>query len=246
MASQWPPVKNDSAGATFYVSLVSQANTKVFQASPTLAAGDVKIAIDDGAPANLATLPVVDADFTKRVKVVLGQAETNGDNISLIWSDASGAEWCDLTMNLQTVPARQTGDVYALAAGATGFAALAAFLDTEIAAIKAKTDQLTFTNATTVDASLQLAADVTAAVANKLADHLLRRNAGTAAASASGDTLTGLSLVGAVAKNTHKLDETTNAGFITVFRTDGTTEFYRQAITTDASGIPIVAIGGAA
>ena len=106
MAQQYPPKKNDTAGYTFYISLVSQANTKLFMVNPTLAAGDAQLAIDDGAPANLGTLPVVDADFTKRVKVVLSQAETNGDNLTLILSDAAGAEWCDLTINLQTVSER--------------------------------------------------------------------------------------------------------------------------------------------
>ena len=102
MPSYVPCKKNDANGLIFYVSLVSQANTKIFQANPTLAAGDVQRAIDDAAPANLTTLPVVDADFTKRVKVTLSQAETNGDNITIIFSDAAGAEWCDLTINIQT------------------------------------------------------------------------------------------------------------------------------------------------
>jgi len=102
MASYVPCKKNDANGNIFYVGLVSQANTKIFQANPTLAAGDAKIAIDDGAPANLGTLPVVDGDFTKRVKVTLSQAETNGDNLTIIFSDAAGDEWCDLTINIQT------------------------------------------------------------------------------------------------------------------------------------------------
>ncbi len=102
MPSYIPCKKNDVNGFTFYVSLISQADTKLFQANPTLAGGDVQRAIDDGAPANLGTLPVVDADFTRRVKVVLSQAETNGDNITIIFSDAAGAEWCDLTINIQT------------------------------------------------------------------------------------------------------------------------------------------------
>jgi hypothetical protein len=102
MASFLPCKKNDAGGYTFYVSLRSQANVKIMKASPTLAAGDVKISIDDGAPANLGTLPVVDADFTKRVKVVLAQAEINGDNLTVIFSDAAGDEWCDLTVNIQT------------------------------------------------------------------------------------------------------------------------------------------------
>lgn len=95
------PAKKNIA-FTFYLSLISQANTKIAQANPTLAAGDAQVAIDDGAPANLATLPVVDADFTKRVKVAMSAAEMNGDNITIIFSDAAGAEWCDLTVNIQT------------------------------------------------------------------------------------------------------------------------------------------------
>jgi hypothetical protein len=103
-----PPEKN--IAYVFYVSLISQANTKIAQANPTLAAGDVKVATDDAAPANLATLPAVDADFTKRVKVSLSTSEMNGDNVTVIFSDAAGSEWCDLTVNIQTV-ARQLDDL---------------------------------------------------------------------------------------------------------------------------------------
>ena len=102
MPSYVPQKKNDSNGCIFYVSLASQSSSGTMQANPTLAAGDVKIAIDDGAPANLGTLPAVDADFTKRVKVTLSQAETNGDNLTIIFSDAAGDEWCDLTINIPT------------------------------------------------------------------------------------------------------------------------------------------------
>lgn len=161
MPSYVPCKKNDANGCIFYVSLVSQANTKVMQANPTLAAGDVKIAVDDAAPGNLGTLPVVDADFTKRVKVTLSQGETNGDNLTIIFSDAAGAEWCDLTINIQT--SAQTFDVVLDAAVSTRAApgaqmALTAAEETavqgkiiddatpfhgaSIALIKAKTDNL--------------------------------------------------------------------------------------------------------
>lgn len=109
MTTYLPPKKNTAF--VFYVSLVSQASRPAFQANPTLAAGDVKVAIDDGAPANLTTLPAVDADFTKRVKVSLSSAEMNGDNITVIFSDAAGAEWDDLTVNLQTVTTSQIDDL---------------------------------------------------------------------------------------------------------------------------------------
>ena len=103
------PAKKNTAFIT-YVGLPSHDNALVLQANPTLAPGDVKVAIDDGAPANLATLPVVDADFTKRVKVSLSAAEMNGDNITVIFSDASGEEWCDLLINIQTAD-RQINDL---------------------------------------------------------------------------------------------------------------------------------------
>lgn len=115
MPSYVTPEKNSAY--VFYVSLVSQSNTKIFQTNPTLATGDFKVAIDDGAPANLGTIPTVDADFTKRIKVSLSAAEMNGDNITVIFSDASGNEWADLTINIQTTN-RQIDDLSTLGAGA--------------------------------------------------------------------------------------------------------------------------------
>jgi len=100
MATYVPPKKNTAF--VVYIGLVSVAAPTVLQANPTLAAGDVKVAIDDGAPVNITVLPVVDADFTKRVKVSVSAAQMNGDNISILFSDAAGGEWCDLLINIQT------------------------------------------------------------------------------------------------------------------------------------------------
>ena len=114
MATYVPAKKNTAY--IFYVGLPSQANALTLQANPTLANGDVKVAIDDGAPAQIeaggggAALPVVDADFTKRVKVTLTAAQMNGDNITVIFSDAAGAEWCDVLVNIQTA-ANQIDDL---------------------------------------------------------------------------------------------------------------------------------------
>lgn len=89
---------------TFYMSLVSRASRPQFQASPTLASGDVKIAIDDGAPANLATLPTVDGDFTKQIKVSLSADEMEGNNIRVLFSDQAGDEWDDISVLIQPSP----------------------------------------------------------------------------------------------------------------------------------------------
>lgn len=97
----WPPKKNTIH--TFAVGLVSQANAALLQAAPTLAAGDVKVSIDGGAFANLTNLPTVTPAAGKRVEVVLTAAEMNGDVITVLFSDAAGAEWNDLQAVISTV-----------------------------------------------------------------------------------------------------------------------------------------------
>jgi len=94
----------------FYGGVVSQANTKVLQSSPTIAAGDFKVSIDGGALANLGTLPVVTPGASKMIKFTLSVAEMTGDNISIIGSDVAGAEWCDFLQSIQTA-ARQIDDL---------------------------------------------------------------------------------------------------------------------------------------
>lgn len=100
MASYVTPEK--AAAFTTYVFLVSQANTKIFQVNPTLAAGDAMVKIDDGVFNPLATLPVVSPAGSDTVKVELSAAEMNGDNIVVRFKDQAGAEWCDAGFNLQT------------------------------------------------------------------------------------------------------------------------------------------------
>src|SRR6185436_721252 len=85
-----------------FVGLVSQADTKLLKVNPTIAAGDFKVSIDGGALANLATLPVVTPAASTMVKITLSTSEMNGDNVTVVCSDASGAEWCDLLINIQT------------------------------------------------------------------------------------------------------------------------------------------------
>jgi hypothetical protein len=93
-----------------FISLVSQASTKLMKANPTIAAGDFKVSTDGGALANLGTLPVVTPASSAMVKITLSTSEMNGDNVTVVCSDAAGAEWCDLTINIQT-SARQLDDL---------------------------------------------------------------------------------------------------------------------------------------
>lgn len=113
-------------------------------------------------------------------------------------------------------------------------------IDTETAAIKAKTDQITFTGGK-VDSGLQAAGDITQAVCNKIADHVLRRSAAAALASSNGDTKVYKSLLGAMAKLTNKV--AIGSGNMTTYETDGTTVFGTQTVTSSPAADPITGLG---
>lgn len=113
-------------------------------------------------------------------------------------------------------------------------------IDTVVDAIKAKTDSLTFTDAGKVDATLQAAADVKAAVANKVADHALRRNLGTALASSDGDTKTFRSLAGATAKLVNRVGF--SGSNLLTYETNDSTVLGTQAVTTDATSDPVTGL----
>tara|TARA_R110000868_G_scaffold153001_3_gene378282 strand:+ start:55 stop:918 length:864 start_codon:yes stop_codon:yes gene_type:complete len=98
MTSFVPPTKN--AAWEFGMSLFSRANTQLFQSSPTLAVGDVKISKDGGAFADTTGLPGV---VGVQVIVSLTAAETNADRIYLTFMDQAGAEWTDAAINMYTV-----------------------------------------------------------------------------------------------------------------------------------------------
>ena len=93
-----------------YISLVSQADTKLMKSNPTIAAGDFKVSKDGGALANLTTLPSVTPASSVMVKIDLSATEMTADNVTVVCIDAAGAEWCDLVFNLQP-SARQIDDL---------------------------------------------------------------------------------------------------------------------------------------
>lgn len=108
MATYVPAKKNTAY--IFYAALVSQANTKINQSTPTIASGDFKVSIDGAALANLSTLPTNTPAGSDMVKFSLSSSEMNGDNITVQCIDAAGAEWCSATFNIQT-SARQVDDL---------------------------------------------------------------------------------------------------------------------------------------
>jgi len=84
---------------TFGVGLWQQADTKLLQAAPTIAAGDFQRSINGAGFGNLDNLPTVTPAAGTRVQIVLSAAETTaavaGGEIWVRWIDAVGAEWCD-------------------------------------------------------------------------------------------------------------------------------------------------------
>jgi hypothetical protein len=80
--------------------------------------------------------------------------------------------------------------------------------------------------------------EISATLRNQIADNLIRRSFTNAAASADGDSKTGRSLLGVVARlaNRSAIVGTT----LTVYEADDSTALYTQTLTTDASAEPVV------
>lgn len=166
MADYTVPVRGEAF--IFYLSLVSQTDTKTYQSNPTLAAGDVKVSKDGGALANLATLPAVTPASGKLVKVSLSADEMTADNVVVIFSDAAGAEWCDFAVNIQTA-ARGVDDLaYPATSGRSLAVDASGQVDVRALASGAVTAAAIATGAIDADA-------VAADAANEIADALLDR-----------------------------------------------------------------------
>lgn len=130
---------------TFPITLTSQADTKLFQVNPTLAAGDFKISKDLGALTNLTNLPTVSPAGSRIVFVSLTAPEMNANVIVFQGVDAAGAEWCEYVETIETSPDDLTVAAIkvAILADNTSFnGADVAALGVDVAAVKAKTDNL--------------------------------------------------------------------------------------------------------
>lgn len=96
-----PPKKNEDF--LIRIALEDYANPGNFKSSPTIAAGDFKVAVDATALANLATLPTVSPASTVLVLITLSAAEMNGDVITLVCVDQTAPkEWADFVLSIPT------------------------------------------------------------------------------------------------------------------------------------------------
>ena len=84
------------------------------------------------------------------------------------------------------------------------------------------------------------ASDITADAANKIADHILRRNSDNIEASSDGDALQFKSLYGAIAKQTHCI--AVSGSDLVIKKDDCSTDLESQTLTTDENAAPITGI----
>lgn len=96
-----PPIKGEDF--IFGIMLEDASNPGKFKTNPTIEAGDFKVITDDGAEANLATLPSVSPASSRRVKVTVSDSEMNGDNVLIAWQDQTDPpEWCAGAVSIPT------------------------------------------------------------------------------------------------------------------------------------------------
>jgi len=136
MSEKTIPVKGTAY--SFIVSLADQTNPLVFKSSPTLAAGDVKVDKDGAGLVNLASLPTASG---KLVTVSLSAAEMNADEVTVIFSDAAGGEWCDYiiclrpasTLLASTVGLGSSANTYTVTDGTNPIADVKVWVTTDLA-----------------------------------------------------------------------------------------------------------------
>lgn len=83
----------------FTLSLFARSDNQI-KTAPTLAAGDVKVSKDNGATANITTLPVEAPASSGILQVDLSATEMTADLVTVIFRDAAGAEWNDVAIHL--------------------------------------------------------------------------------------------------------------------------------------------------
>lgn len=118
----------------FTLSLYARSDNQI-KTAPTLAAGDVKVSKDNGATANITTLPAETPASSGILQVDLSATEMTADLVTVIFRDAAGAEWNDVAVNIAPSTV-QMADL----ATAAALTIVDDFLDTEMAAVLAAVD----------------------------------------------------------------------------------------------------------
>lgn len=104
MANVNPPVKNQAWSCDW--SVEDYANPGKFKDNPTLAAGDVQVSKDNGAYANLTTLPSAAPAGSENLNVVTTATEMNADKVTIRFRDQTAPpEWSETKITILTTTA---------------------------------------------------------------------------------------------------------------------------------------------
>lgn len=150
----------------FTLSLYARSDNQI-KVTPTLAAGDVKVSKDNGATANITTLPAETPASSGILQVDLSATEMTADLVTIIFRDAAGAEWNDVAVNIAPSTV-QMADLATAAALTT----VDDLLDTEVAAIKTVVDAILVDTAEIGAAGAGLTVLATQASVNTIDDFL--------------------------------------------------------------------------
>lgn len=90
-----------NVATSFDAPLVDSGSRPNYKSSATLAAGDVKVSKDGGAPADIAGLPT-EIGSSGVYRFSLTASEVDATTVTVICVDAAGAEWDPLTAVLHT------------------------------------------------------------------------------------------------------------------------------------------------
>ncbi len=253
-----------TAGSTFtyYLpGLEDQANPGLFKSSPTIAAGDFTISTNGGAFEAMDNTPTVKPTGGKQIEFILSAAETtaagDGGTIVIECSDASGAEWFDVAIN---VPVRaadlsvlggtaQTGDAYAVVTNATYGLDKLARTGADSDTLKTLSDQIDTVSASTIAAAVWAVASGSGAedTYGNILDDLTEEAAGTyrfttaALAQAPGGGGTLYSYSSTVDDGSNPLDGvfiqcSTNASFTNIIGTTYSNASGAYTVRSDTAG----------
>lgn len=230
MATYVPPKR--ATAFIIYVGLEDQANAGLFKANPTLASGDFKVSKDGGSLANLTDLPTVTPASGKMVKITLTATEMTADNVTVVCSDAAGAEWYDLIINIATA-ANQIDDIKTDTAAIlvdTGTDGVV-IVDGGITAAKIATDAIT---AAKIAADAIGASELAADAVTEIVDGLLKRDMSAVTGESARSPLNALRQL----RNKVAID----TGVLTVYKEDDTTAAWTADVVGTTGADPVTSV----
>jgi hypothetical protein len=167
---------------------------------------------------------------TGQINLSSGAVPVTGD-LSTTMKASVNTE-CDTALADVGVTTTVTGRIDATVstrASQTSVDTIVSAVDTEVAAIKAKTDQLVFTVANHVDATASVS--LSAGDLNSIADAILKRDMSAISGEASRSLLNAIRFL----RNKWNL----SSGTLTVTKEDDSTSAWTAAVTTDAAAEPV-------